>query len=48
MDNKEKLVSKVNVELENVLNIEDFMIEELPALPLALEQGDPSYMPIGL
>ncbi|WP_394578531.1 hypothetical protein [Cytobacillus firmus] len=34
---------KVNAELQNALNIEDFMIEELPSLPLALEQGDPSY-----
>ncbi|MED3652630.1 hypothetical protein [Heyndrickxia sporothermodurans] len=39
----EKQVNKVNAELENVLNIEDFIIEELPSLPLALEQGDPSY-----
>ncbi|CAM3105084.1 hypothetical protein PASE110613_16850 [Paenibacillus sediminis] len=33
-------VQKVNVELENVLKVEDFVIEELPSLPLALEQGD--------
>lgn len=33
-------MQKVNDELENVLKVEDFVIEELPSLPLALEQGD--------
>lgn len=48
MAERDNLIEKVNAELENVLKIEDFIIEELPPLPLALEQGDPSYLLLGI
>jgi hypothetical protein len=37
------LISRINAQLtpSEPLKLDDFVIEELPPLPLALEQGDP-------
>ncbi|HLN64937.1 MAG TPA: hypothetical protein VK464_25730 [Symbiobacteriaceae bacterium] len=42
---EKKEVSKLNEALENALELEDFVIEEIPALPLALRQSENSWTP---